>query len=256
MQACSISLQNIHLRIPLFAPSQRRLFNKETFANVGGKLNNVRGKVHVDALTDISFELNHGEHLALIGHNGAGKSTLLKLIGGIYPPTLGRVAVQGSIGCIFDVGAGISPEMTGLECIKFQHTLFGDPNNDWEMLAEDVAKFTELGRFLELPVRTYSNGMRARLTSAIATARRADILLIDEGIGAGDQSFQEKLSRRVHGLLESAGLLVMASHSTKLLRNYCTKGLLLEQGRVQMIGSLEEVLDRYASSRGDADLVS
>ena len=201
----------------------------------------------MQALKGVSFELKRGEHLGLIGHNGAGKSTLLKVLAGIYPPSQGEVLVTGSIGCVFDMGAGITPEMTGYECVKFQHMLFGDPNQEWQNLAEDVAEFTDLGDYLELPIRTYSEGMRARLVAALATSWRRDVLLIDEGIGAGDQAFQEKLSRRVRCLLESAGLLVLASHSLDLLRTYCTRGLVLVQGEVRMIGELEDAIETYSS---------
>jgi ABC-2 type transport system ATP-binding protein len=245
MHSCGITLQNINLRIPVFVPNQMRLFHKSALSTVGGNLSRIGGKVHVEALTDITLDLKRGEHLALIGQNGAGKSTLLRLIAGIYPPTNGELSVRGSLGCIFDMGAGISPDMTGYECIKFQHTLFGNPNQSWQELAEDVAEFTELGSFLELPVRTYSEGMKARLLSALATSWRADILLIDEGIGAGDQSFQNKLARRTKDLLESAGLLVLASHNEEILRNYCALGLVLEHGKMRMMGTLDEALNAY-----------
>jgi homopolymeric O-antigen transport system ATP-binding protein len=237
------------LNIPIFAPNQMRLFARRSLHSVGGNLDEVRGKVHVQALKGISFEIGRGEHLALIGHNGAGKSTLLRVIAGIYPPTRGEVSVTGSIGCVLDMGAGITPEMTGYECIKFQHMLFGNPDEEWQDLAEDVSEFTDLGDYLTLPIRTYSEGMRARLIAALATSWRRDILLIDEGIGAGDQEFQEKLSRRVRRLLESAGLLVLASHSIDLLRTYCTRGLVLAHGEVQMIGELEDAVQAYANMR-------
>ena len=246
MRNCGIALRNIHLSIPVFAPNQMRLFNKGVLSSVGGNLNEVRGKVHVQALKGVSFEINRGEHLALIGHNGAGKSTLLKLIAGIYPPTQGQVITRGSIGCVFDMSAGLTPEMTGYECIKLQHLLFGNPDEEWQDLAEDVAEFTDLGSYLNLPIRTYSEGMRARLTSALATSWRRDILLIDEGIGAGDNAFQQKLSRRVKALLESAGLLVLASHSSTLLRDYCTRGLVLMHGEVRMSGDLKDAMRTYA----------
>jgi len=246
MNTCSAILRDVHLSIPVFAPNQMRLFRRPSLSSVGGNLDQVRGKVHVQALKGISFEIKRGEHLGLIGHNGAGKSTLLKVLAGIYPPSQGEIVVTGSIGCVFDMGAGITPEMTGYECVKFQHMLFGDPQQEWQKVAEDVAEFTDLGDYLALPIRTYSEGMRARLIAGLATSWRRDILLIDEGIGAGDQAFQEKLSRRVRHLLENAGLLVVASHSLALLRTYCTRGLLLRQGQVHMIGELEDAIQTYA----------
>lgn len=247
MTTCRIALENVSLRIPVFAPNQLRLIRKSMIkAAVGGNLDAQDGKVHVQALKDVSFELNRGDHLALIGHNGAGKSTLLKLLGGIYPPSSGNLIVEGHVGCLFDIEAGITGEMTGYECIRFQHMIYGDANEDWQKLAERVADFTELGGYLELPVRTYSSGMRARLMASIATAWYRDILLIDEGIGAGDQAFQDKLGRRIDELLENAGLLVIASHSPALLQKYCTRGLVMVHGEVRTIGSLEDALDYYS----------
>jgi ABC-type polysaccharide/polyol phosphate transport system ATPase subunit len=247
MTVCRASVRNVHLRIPVFAPNQLRLLRRTLVtAAVGGNIDETDGKVHVQALRGISFELGRGEHLALIGHNGSGKTSLLKVLAGIYPATLGEVEVHGTIGCLFDHGAGITPDMTGYECIRFQHLIHGRPDEDWKELIEPIADFTELGRYLELPVRTYSAGMQTRLTAALATAWRRDILLIDEGIGAGDQAFQDKLTRRINDLLESAGLLVIASHSTELLKRYCTRAAVLEHGETKMMGSLDEALRFYA----------
>lgn len=246
MTQCSAELRHVHLNIPIFAPNQLRLIRKPQFLSpVGGNIDADHGKMHVQALRDVSFELGHGEHLALIGHNGAGKTTLLKTIAGIYPPSAGDVAVKGSIGCLFDLGAGLTPEITGHEYIKFYHTVYSTPNEPLQDLFDDITDFTELGTFLDLPIRTYSEGMRARLMAALATAWRRDIFLIDEGIGAGDAAFQTKFSRRVNALLESAGLLIIASHSPDLLRKYCTRGLVLKHGEMRMIGTLDEALDYY-----------
>jgi ABC-2 type transport system ATP-binding protein len=247
MVECSAVLRNVDLSIPVLGPGQMRLLRASLIMSaVGGNFNEQNGKVHVQALRGVSFELAHGDHLGLIGHNGAGKTTLLKVIAGIYPPSNGEVMVRGSIGCLFDIEAGVTPEMTGYECIKLQHMIYGDPDQEWQKLAEEVAAFTELGGYLELPLRTYSAGMRARLMAALATSWRRDILLIDEGIGAGDQAFQEKFSKRVNELLESAGLLVIASHTPGLLRKYCTRGIVLIHGEVRMTGSLDEALDYYS----------
>jgi len=248
MRECSAILRNVDLSIPIMGPGQLRLLRGSLIKSaVGGNLDRQNGKVHVQALRDISFELRQGEHLGLVGHNGAGKTTLLKVIAGIYPPSNGEVVVEGSIGCMFDIEAGISQEMTGYESIKFQHMIYGDGEVPLQALTEEIASFTELGNYLELPLRTYSAGMRARLMAALATAWRRDILLIDEGIGAGDQTFQEKFQKRIDALLESAGLLVVASHSGDLLRQYCARGIVLERGQVQMSGTIDEALDFYES---------
>ena len=250
MTACSAILKDVSLNIPVFAPNQLRLIRKPQFrSSVGGDIEQRNGRIVVQALKNISFELSHGEHLALIGHNGAGKSTLLKVLAGIYPPSQGEVITQGSIGCLFDIGGGATPDMTGYEYIKLQHMFYGNSSDDWQSLAEEIADFTDLGGYLSLPLRTYSDGMRARLVAALATAWRRDIILIDEGIGAGDQAFQDKFSKRISQLLEGAGLLVIASHNMELLRKYCSIGLVLAHGEIRKVGPLEEALAAYSKSQ-------
>jgi ABC-type polysaccharide/polyol phosphate transport system ATPase subunit len=213
---------------------------------VGGNIDHRNGRIIIQALKDVSFEVTRGQHLALIGHNGAGKSTLLRVIAGVYPPSQGEVLTRGSIGCLLEIGTGAAPDMTGLEYIRLQQLLYGDPQPGWRNVAEEIAEFTGLGPYLPLPLRTYSEGMRARLTAALATAWQRDILLIDEGIGAGDQAFQDRLSQRVNRLLEGAGLLVIASHNTGLLRRYCSVGLVLMHGGVHLLGPLEQALEAYS----------
>jgi ABC-2 type transport system ATP-binding protein/lipopolysaccharide transport system ATP-binding protein len=255
MENTSITLRNVSLSIPIFSANQRRLLRKPSFLSpVGGTIANQDGKMYIRALRGISFSVSRGEHLALIGHNGAGKSTLLKVLGGMYPPSSGTVSVSGSIGCLFEMGAGAQPEMTGYECIRLQHLIHNDMGADWREAAEEIAEFTELGEFLHLPLRTYSAGMHARLIAAIATAWPRDILLIDEGIGAGDEAFQNKFAARIEKFLSSAGLLIIASHSEMLLRKYCARGLVLVHGEAHMNGTLDEALAYYADERASTSV--
>lgn len=246
MKDIHIRLKNVDLNIPVFAPNQLRLMRKPAFlSSVGGNLAARDGKLSVQALRDVSFDVSAGEHIALIGHNGAGKSTLLRVIAGIYPASSGSLIVNGSVGCLFEVGIGVTPEMTGYESIRLQHLIHGEPGSNWRETADEIAEFTDLGTYLHLPLRTYSAGMRARLIAALATAWPREIMLIDEGIGAGDQAFQKKFTGRLQKFLSSAGLLVIASHSEELLRRYCTKGLVLSHGGTRMLGSLDEALAYY-----------
>jgi homopolymeric O-antigen transport system ATP-binding protein len=251
MDDCRIHIDNVHLSIPVFGPGQQRLFRSPfRRTSVGGDVGVRNGKVYVDALRGVSFEIGRGESMALIGHNGAGKSTLLRVIAGILPPTIGQAQVAGSLGCLFEIGGGMSADLTGFECIKYWCLINDIPRDGWPNVMRDVSEFTDLDSYLNLPIRTYSDGMRARLFAALATAWKRDILLIDEGIGAGDQAFQEKFRRRLESFLEHAGLLVIASHSAELLRKYCTRGLVLVHGEVRMIGSLDDALSSYAHGGG------
>ena len=247
MGVCGIKLDRVSLSIPIVSSGQDRLLRRPAFlSNVGGGLSRSNGKVHVDALKNISLELVEGEHIALIGHNGAGKTTLLRVVAGIYPATYGEVSTQGSIGCVFEGGGGISPDLTGRECIKYYSLIYGRGDFHWREVEADVGEFTELGGFLDLPMRTYSSGMLARLSAALATAWRQDILLVDEGIGAGDQAFQKKFAARLHSFMTSAGILMLASHTTDLLRQYCKKGLVLVHGTALFYGDIEDALKFYS----------
>jgi len=249
MPDCSVRLQSVHLTIPVYLAGQQRLLRKpQPLSSVGATIERANGTMRVRALRDISVTLDHGEHLGLIGHNGAGKSCLLRLIAGIYPPSRGTVRTNGSVGCLFEMGTGSSPEMTGYETIKHHLLVHRLPREAWQAATDDVAEFTELGQYLDLPIRTYSDGMRARLLAALATTARHDILLIDEGIGAGDSAFQQKFNNRLNRYMGSAGLLIVASHNAALLRDYCSRGMVLEHGEVKFLGGIEEALECYDES--------
>lgn len=248
MEYCSVKLQNVYLYIPVFLPGQQRLFRRPAFiSSVGATISERRGKFHVNALTNISFEISGGQNLGLLGHNGAGKTSLLRVMAGIYPPSEGRVETNGSIGSLIEMSTGLSAEMTGNEAIKNQVLLNGNADEPWEVIAEEIASFTELGSYLDLPTRTYSNGMRARLVAALATAWQHEILLVDEGIGAGDQAFHEKFAVRLESYLQEASLLVVASHNVDLLRSYCSLGMVLSRGEIVFYGEIEDAIEFYRS---------
>lgn len=253
MDAVSVDLEDVSLNIPVFMPGQQRLIRKSALVSkIGGRIDTSRGNVCVEALRHVTFSLKERENLALIGHNGAGKSTLLKVIADIYPVSSGTVAVKGQIGCLLSMGLGMTDDMTGLECVKHQCVIIQQHLGDWRDVAEDIAEFTELGPYMNMPIRTYSNGMRARLAAALATAWQKDILLVDEGIGAGDAAFHEKFQARVTRFMEQARLLIAASHSTELLRRYCRTGLVMEHGNITFHGDLDEALEFYKESQAAA----
>lgn len=250
MKAIRVALENVDVNIPVLSANQRRLLRKPLFlTSVGGGVKHEKGKIHIQALKNISFELGAGENLALIGHNGSGKTTLLKAIASIYPPSRGSVTVEGKLGCMLDIGAGIANDMSGYESITHQCLLHEHPREKWHEIEEDLAEFTDLGSFLDLPIRTYSSGMKSRLMAGLATAWENDILLIDEGIGAGDFAFQGKFRDRLERFMARAGLLIIASHSKGFLRQYCNQALVLEHGEAVMFGGIEEAWEFYENKR-------
>ena len=199
----------------------------------------------VQALRDINLDLRSGDRLGLVGHNGAGKTTLLRVLAGIYHPTTGTVRCEGLRMPLTDIQVGQDDEATGYEMILMRGLLMGLKRSEIEAKVEEIAEFSELGNFLELPIRTYSSGMALRLFFSIATSMTADIILMDEWIAAGDEAFIKKASARLQMLVDRAHIIVIASHGRATLQRICTRGLLLEAGRIKRSGTLDEVLDAY-----------
>jgi ABC-type polysaccharide/polyol phosphate transport system ATPase subunit len=248
MDFCYIRLKDVYLYIPTFQQGQQRLLRRPAFvSSVGAPVSERRGKFHVHALKGISCDIAGGQNLGLLGHNGAGKTSLLRVMAGIYPPSSGTVYSRGSIGCLIEMGTGLSAEMTGNEVIRHQMMMNGADEGEWNAISDEITEFTELGSYLDLPTRTYSNGMQARLIAALATAWPRDILLVDEGLGAGDDKFHEKFSKRLDNYLGDAKLLIIASHNKDLLRQYCTHALVLSRGKSVFYGPIEDAIAYYDS---------
>lgn len=197
------------------------------------------------ALDGIDLEVAHGERVGIIGRNGAGKTTLLKLIAGNFAPTAGAVRVAGRVQALLSVGLGFHPEFTGLENIRSALTYNGLPEDAIDAAVAEVAEFAELGEYLDQPIRTYSQGMQARLMFAAATAIRPDILIVDEVLGAGDAYFSAKSARRMRDLAESGCTLLLVSHSMQQVLQFCDRAVWLEQGRVVMNGAALDVVRAY-----------
>lgn len=199
------------------------------------------------ALDHLDLRIDPGERLALLGHNGSGKTTLLRLLGGIYTPTAGALRRNGPpLAPIIDQSLGYSLELTGLQLARYSHRLHhhgGGPG--WEAYITAIEAFTELGAALATPIKSWSLGMRTRLTYALITFRQVQGLALDEGLGAGDQWFQRKCKAHLDGFIEAAGTLVLASHSIDLLQRYCSRALILDQGRIRYDGSLYRALQLY-----------
>ncbi len=201
--------------------------------------------ITVSAVTDISFTVDQGEVLAIIGHNGAGKSSLLKLIARVLPPTSGVVKVNGSVAPMLELGAGFNPELSGEENILLFGVLLGNRTKDMRSRVADIAEWAGLTEQLKLPLRTYSTGMVARLGFAVATFQRSDVLIVDEILGVGDTAFQKKSTERMRQLIVDGEATILVSHDLKTVESLATKVLWLYQGKQVMFGSTAEVLDAY-----------
>ncbi len=242
-----IRLRNVNVDIPVYNARNRRLISKEVLLRrIGGAMRiDSDSRIVVSALHDISLDIKQGDRLGLVGHNGAGKTTLLRVMSGIYPPTGGTVEFSGRVALIFDISLGMEMDATGYENIHMMGRLLGLTNIEITATIPDIEDFTELGDYLSLPVRTYSSGMLMRLAFAIATARPADIVLIDEVLGAGDAVFYEKTQERLDNFLSQTSLLVLTTHSERLMRRFCTSAVLLHNGKIELVGGLDEVYAKY-----------
>lgn len=220
----------------------RRGVPKELASGVGGNFAFSRRKTVIRSLDGISFSLAAGDRLGLVGTNGAGKSTLLMVLAGIFPPTAGTVSVTGKVDALFNINLGFRPEATGRRNIVLRGLMNGWSPSQIDEKMDSIIEFSGLGPFIDMPFKSYSQGMAARLAFSIATAISPDILLLDEWIGAGDGEFQEKAKSRMNELVGSAGILVIASHNPSLLRQVCTKVMRLEHGRIAALGEPEDLL--------------
>jgi len=201
----------------------------------------------VRALEHIHLTVNAGDRIGILGPNGAGKSTLLKLLAGIYPPTSGRRLVSGKISSLFDITLGFELDATGWENITYRGYLQGETPASIRAKMQSIAAFSELGEFLDMPVRYYSAGMLVRLAFSIATAIEPEILLIDEVLAAGDLSFQEKARLRMRELMSTAQAVIVVSHDLDSLARLADRILWLDHGRIRMEGPAKEVIAAYRS---------
>ena len=232
--------------IPIFNADSRSLKSKLMHIATGGKLSaDASGHVVVRALHGLDFSFADGDRVGLIGHNGAGKSTLLRVLSGVYAPTQGQAVRQGSVSSLIDVSLGIDHEATGRENIYLRGALLGLSKKAINTRLDEIIAFSELGEFIDMPVRTYSSGMHLRLAFSVSTVVQPEILLMDEWLSVGDEGFKHKAEARLAELVESTKILVIASHSRDLILKTCNRVLWLEHGMIKMDGAPDEVCAAY-----------
>lgn len=241
----SIEISHVCLDYPLVGIGARSLKNRILGTATGGIISAGDVVSVVKALRNINFTLNEGDRVGLVGHNGAGKSTLLKVLAGIYQPTTGSVEVTGRIVSTLNISLGMEPEATGHENIIIRGLLLGMKRAEINRKLHEIAAFTELGEFLDMPVRIYSSGMATRLAFATITAMDSDILLMDEVIGTGDAAFMNKAESRMNDFMNRSKIIVLASHSNSVIKKFCNKALLLEHGEIIYTGCVEDVISTY-----------
>ena len=245
----AIHLRDVSVDFPVYQGSSRSLKKTLMRAGAGGRiLADASQRLVVHALDQINLDIEEGDRVALIGPNGAGKTTLLRVLAGTYEPTMGLIEVDGHVAPLFDSALGLNPDATGYENIILRGVYMGMSPKSMAGRMEEIAAFTELGDYLRMPIRSYSSGMLMRLAFGVATCVHPEILLMDEWLLAGDAYFLEKARARLASFVTGSKILVLASHSDLIVRDWCNKGLFLDRGQVRMFGPIDDVLAAYAES--------
>lgn len=241
-----IHVESVTVDFPIYNANMRSIKNQFIYHGTGGRVGRHAGnRLTVRALDDVSLNLEHGDRVGIIGHNGAGKTTLLRVMAGVYEPVKGSVERQGRTASLLNVSLGIDEDATGYENIMTRGLLLGLAPEEVRDRTAEIVEFTELGDYLAMPAHTYSSGMRFRLGFAVCTCFEPEILLMDEWLSVGDRHFVEKARHRLEEFVERAGILVLASQNASLLERVCTKGVLLDAGKVKAAGPIDEILGNY-----------
>jgi lipopolysaccharide transport system ATP-binding protein len=239
-----IEAQGLSIEFPLYHLGGRSL-KKRVMAAASIRLREDDShRIVVAALRNLSFRINPGERVALVGSNGAGKTTLLRTLAGTYEPVAGSLEVEGTIGTLIDPSAGMDPDATGRENIVLRGLFLGLSDAECQAMAEEAGRFSGLDEFLDVPIRTYSAGMGIRLSFAVATLMSPQILLMDEWFLAGDADFMARASERLEKLVVGADILVLATHDMGIVRRWCTRVIRLGGGRIEADGTVEEILGK------------
>lgn len=245
----SIVLENVGVHYLLPQARSSGLLNSVRSLAMGGVIRKNHGRIGVTAIDGVTFSLKDGDRLGLIGHNGAGKTTLLRVLAGILPPTTGRLTITGRVSALMSIHLGLDSYASGYDNIRIRARYMGCTEDEIDAGFDDIVRFSELGDYLSLPIKTYSAGMRLRLAFSVATAFRPDILILDEWLSAGDENFQSKARDRLTSLIDRTGIFAFASHSSTLQQKMCNKALVLNKGRVVFAGDVGEALEFHKKAQ-------
>jgi ABC-type polysaccharide/polyol phosphate transport system ATPase subunit len=242
-----LQLDNVSLRYPIFSPKTSSI-KTLLMTKLGGTVSSHNNTVVIEALRNVNLALKDGDRLGIVGHNGAGKTTLLRVMSQIYEPQEGTVTIDGSLSCFVDIIQGMDPEANGWDNIIFRGVFLGLTFEQAKELSPSIAEFSELGEYLNMPIRTYSAGMFMRLAFAITTSVYPEIILMDEMIGAGDASFFDKTISRVTQMMDRTKIVVVATHSNFIISRFCNKVLWMEKGFIKDFGSVDTILPKFEAA--------
>lgn len=242
----SVNVKNLSIKFRIYHDKTPSL--KELLAGLLSK-NKIKAYSDFWAVNNVSFILNKGDRIGIVGDNGAGKSTLLKALCRVYEPSNGQVDVIGKIAPLLEIGAGFHADFTGRENIYFNGAILGYTKKQLQAIELEVIQFAEIEEFIDTPVKYYSTGMYTRLAFSLATAMHPDILILDEIFNGGDASFKEKATDRMKAMIDKANIMIMVSHDHLLVRSLCNRVLWLDHGKLIADGSPNEVIERYLDNR-------
>lgn len=231
--------------VNLYFKTKREKRIKDFLVKGSNKFNKFSQEGIIHAIKNMNLEIKEGERVSIIGHNGAGKSTFLKMISGIYPPTNGILNVSGKISSMFELSTGFEMESSGWDNIYLRGLMLGETPSSIKEKMKEIAEFSELGEFLDMPVKYYSSGMFVRLAFSVSTAIKPDILLLDEIVAAGDASFLKKAEKRMNEMIDVAKIMVLVTHSMKTAKDLTNRCLWFEKGKIIMDGKPKEVIKEY-----------
>ncbi|MGM3190770.1 ABC transporter ATP-binding protein [Dickeya dadantii subsp. dieffenbachiae] len=238
-----IEAVNVSVEFPIYSSSQRSLKKMIFKRTVGGGFTDNTSYVTVKALNNVSFDVHEGERVALIGHNGAGKTTLLRVLAGVYHPSSGAINIAGEVVSLIDMAMGMDSEATGYQNIYIRGILLGLKRKEIAKHIDYIIEFSELGDYINLPVRTYSSGMLLRLAFSIISILKPSVLLMDEWLTVGDTYFREKMGKKLEEMINNTSVLVLASHSKEIIKKYCNRFFLLQNGSITELALSD--LDNY-----------